>query len=248
MFTKSKYLAVVPSNANKYTRGVVGVCAGSEKFPGAAVLCVGGARRGGAGYVKFFAGSKSLSKLVTNNFPDVVTIDDFHDQKIDAIVVGPGNPKPIDIPSEIPLVLDSSSIAFVDVKRNPITVLTPHEGELKYLGYTLKSRNETAQRIANELGAILVLKGEASIVAAPNLSPLIDELGGVELSTAGSGDLLAGLIGSMLASWKPKSIAEAQKVVFKAVQMHSAAGKLARKRNNPVVATDILEALGQVSL
>jgi NAD(P)H-hydrate repair Nnr-like enzyme with NAD(P)H-hydrate dehydratase domain len=163
-------------------------------------------------------------------------------------VVGPGSPKISNIPRDIPLVLDSAAISFVDAKRNPITVLTPHEGELKYLGYSLDNRLETAQRISNDLNAILVLKGSRTIVAAPHLTPLLDDIGGPELSTAGSGDILAGLIGSMLASWKPKNISEAQIIVFKAIQMHSMAGRLARRRINPVVATDILQALGEVNL
>ena len=239
MFKRPKYLADLPIDANKYTRGVVGVSAGSEKFPGAAILCLGGARRGGAGYVKYLSEFKSITKIVTSTYPDVVSVLDWHDEKLDALVVGPGSPRISNIPRDISLVLDSAAIAFVDVKRNPITVLTPHEGELKYLGYSLGSRYETAQRISDELGAI---------VAAPRLPQRIDEIGGTELATAGSGDILAGIIGSMLASWKPTGIAQAQEVVFKAVQMHSMAGKIARRSHNPVVAPDILQALGEVNL
>ena len=248
MFKRPKYLADLPIDANKYTRGVVGVSAGSEKFPGAAILSLGGARRGGAGYVKYLSEFKSITKIVTSTYPDVVSVLDWHEEKLDALVVGPGSPRISNIPRDISLVLDSAAIAFVDVKRNPITVLTPHEGELKYLGYSLGSRYETAQRISDELGAILVLKGVKTIVAAPRLPQRIDEIGGTELATAGSGDILAGIIGSMLASWKPTGIAQAQEVVFKAVQMHSMAGKIARRSHNPVVAPDILQALGEVNL
>ena len=248
MFKKPRFLAEVSTNSNKYSRGVVGVCAGSEKYSGAAILCLGGARRGGAGYIKYLAEVKSIAKLVTNNYPDVVNISHLDGEKLDAFVVGPGSPKISNIPRDIPLVLDSAAISFVDTKRNPITVLTPHEGELKYLGYSLDNRLETAQRISNDLNAILVLKGSRTIVAAPHLTPLFDDIGGPELSTAGSGDILAGLIGSMLASWKPKNVAEAQIIVFKAIQMHSMAGRLARRRINPVVETDILQALGEVNL
>ena len=248
MFTKKSFLAPLSPSSHKFNRGIVGILAGSDDYPGAAVLCVGGARRGGVGYVKFIRQSKISSQLIYNYFPDVVQIPEFKGESFDAIVVGPGNPKIMKIPQGVPVILDSSAIASLDIKRNPITILTPHEGELKYLGYSLTSRTETAQRIADDLGVILVLKGSHTIVAAPGLAQHIDLTGGAELSTAGSGDILAGLIGAMIASWKPTNLSQAQEITFKAVQMHSRAGKKARKRKNPVVATDILEVLPSINL
>jgi hydroxyethylthiazole kinase-like uncharacterized protein yjeF len=244
----STILAAVDHDSHKYSRGVVGIIAGSKKYPGAALLCVGGARRGGAGYVKCIASTELISTLIYSSYPDVVQVPSFKNEGCDAIVMGPGSPQISSIPKGVPLVLDGPAIAAVNSQRNPITVLTPHEGELKYLGYTLAGREETVQKIANELNAIVVLKGRKTLVAAPYLPILIDDIGGVELATAGSGDILAGLIGSMLASWKPKNLTEAQKVTFLSVQYHSLAGVEARKRKNPVVATDILEALPIVNL
>lgn len=248
MFRKINFLAPVKSDAHKYSRGIVGVLAGSEKYPGAAVLCVGGARRGGAGYVKFLSQSKVATDLIYSQFPDVVHIKSLKDEKLDAFIVGPGAPKLVTIPKNIPLVLDSAAIVAVDSKRNPITVLTPHEGELKYLGYELGDRAKTAQKIADDLKVIVLLKGARTIVAAPDSPILVDTLGGPELATAGSGDILAGLIGSALASWKPQNIYDAQRVVYRTVEFHSSAGKIARKSHNPVVATDLLEAIAQVNL
>ena len=108
--------------------------------------------------------------------------------------------------------------------------------------------NGVSESATLKLNAIVVLKGRKTLVAAPHLPILIDDIGGVELATAGSGDILAGLIGSMIASWKPKNLTEAQKVTFLSVQYHSLAGEEARKRKNPVVATDILESLPTVNL
>ena len=76
------------STDHKYLRGVVGVVAGSEKYPGAAVLTVGGARHGGSGYVKFLDTDHFVTSLVLQRFPDVVPISRIDGERIDALVVG----------------------------------------------------------------------------------------------------------------------------------------------------------------
>ena len=81
------------------------------------------------------------------------------------------------------------------------------------------------------------------MIAAPHCTPIIDTLGGPELAVAGSGDILAGLIGAFLASWKPVNFQEAQNTVAAAVHLHSQAGKHAARSHSVVVATDILESL-----
>ncbi|MEY3325783.1 MAG: hypothetical protein RL694_670, partial [Actinomycetota bacterium] len=247
-------------------RGVVAVVAGSARFPGAAVLTVGGARRGGAGYVKFFAKSGELSKMVLQNFPDVAPIKSLINEKIDALVVGPGAVSLRSLPNLTPVVLDGAAMSLAvnsKAKRlgkkdqGQIIVLTPHEGELKKIGYQIsqnsnerftstqieKARKEVAQKIAEELQVIVVLKGNRTVIAAPGKKPIIDLIGGSELATAGSGDILAGLIGAFLASWKPENLDAAQKVVADAVKLHSKAGKHAKKSRSAVVAIDILESL-----
>ena len=266
------------ANAHKYSRGVVAVAAGSKAYPGAAVLTVGGARRGGAGYVKYLSKFDQCTQLVLSKFPDVVPISDLKNQKIDALVVGPGAITLKKLPQQIPVVLDgaamslainSARLSLVSSKRsfpsaeksssnlNQLLVLTPHEGELEIIGYRNPSkqtkqsklsgldsdRKLLAQKIADELSVVLVLKGNKTIIAAPGLKPIIDLAGGPELATAGSGDVLAGLIGAFLASWKPRNFKEAQKVVGSAVSLHSHAGKYASKKYSNVVATDLLESL-----
>ena len=233
------------STDHKYSRGVVGVVAGSAKYPGAAVLTVGGARHGGSGYVKFLDTDHFVTSLVLQRFPDVVPISKIDGERIDALVVGPGGAELTDIPDSIPVVFDSGALARVRSKRNGVTVITPHEGELEALGYSLGDRKETAEKIARELNLIVVLKGNRSLIAAPDCETLVDEIGGPELATAGTGDILAGLIGSMLASWKPTTLKQSQQVVARAVELHSRAGALAAKRFTSVTALEVMESLPQ---
>ncbi len=237
---------------HKYKRGVVAVAAGSERFPGAATLAVGGARRGGAGYVKFVSKSAPLIQQVINQFPDVVPIRELLNQKIDSLVVGPGGVSLRKLPAIPLVVLDGAAmklaVQVIPSKRtNQIIVLTPHEGELNLIGYVMpknyKERALVAQKVADELNVVIVLKGSKTIIAAPNLKSIVDEIGGAELATAGSGDVLAGLIGAFLASWKPEDLSTAQKVVAAAVKLHSKAGVHAAKKYSCVVATDLLESL-----
>ena len=123
---------------NKYSRGVVAVAAGSSRFPGASILAVGGARRGNAGYVKFLSRDSKLVDLVVTNFPDVVPIASLEKERVDVLVVGPGGSRLPVIPLDLPIVLDGEMIKFAATpqfkKRKAYSVITPHEGELKYLG------------------------------------------------------------------------------------------------------------------
>lgn len=253
----------IQKDANKYSRGVVAVVAGSRQYPGAAVLAVGGARRGGAGYVKYLAKFDECKRLVLSSFPDVVPIGNLTNQKIDALVVGPGAVTLKTLPPKIPIVLDGAAMSLaknashLPSTPNQILVLTPHEGELELIGFkksissssnsrspmSSTDRKLMAQQIADELSVVLVLKGNGTIIAAPGLKPIIDVTGGPELATAGSGDVLAGLIGAFLASWKPSNFNDAQKVVGAAVKLHSQAGKHAANKYSNVVATDLLESL-----
>lgn len=257
---------------HKYSRGVVAVIAGSRRFPGAALLTVGGARRGGAGYVKFINSHQSITDLVISAYPDVVPISSISEERVDALVVGPGSTTIRRIPQKIPVVLDSGALALARSRRKGVTdnaqivVVTPHEGELAALGFSIeqseksaqvhmKNRPGVAQKIADELHVICVLKGHHTIIAAPQSSHVTshskskvksyrtDLVGGPELATAGSGDVLAGLIGAFLASWHPKDHREALDVIAGAVNLHSRAGKEAARSHRGVVATDILESL-----
>ena len=237
---------------NKYSRGVVGIAAGSKRYPGAAILTVGGARRGNAGYVKFLTRELRIAEMVVSAYPDVVPISSLDKERVDVLVVGPGASKLSVIPSDLPLVLDGEMIAFAATpqfkKRKAYSVITPHEGELKYLGKQFKDRISeigrvnTAKEIADTLDVIVVLKGNQTVIAKPGGSFKVDRIGGPELATAGSGDILAGLIGSMLVA----NTTDPFELVCDAVDMHSRAGKAASNRYKSVTSMEILESLAQV--
>lgn len=236
---------------NKYSRGVVAVAAGSNKFPGAAILTVGGARRGNAGYVKFLTSSSRLTDLVIAKFPDCVPITSLKNERVDVLVAGSGGSKVNTIPRDIPVVLDGEMIKFVKSKdfkkRSAYSVITPHEGELRFLDkkYSKQikklARREIAEDIANKYGVIVVLKGNQTIIAGPGKSK-VDSIGGAELATAGSGDVLAGLIGSILAS----NSADPFELVCNAVELHSRAGRYAAAKFKSVSALEIMDSLAFV--
>ena len=85
--------------------------------------------------------------------------------------------------------------------------------------------------------------GHHTVVASPDGLVVVDDLAGPELATAGTGDILAGLIGSMLASWKPETLNEVVVVIFKAISAHALAGKAASNDLNPITSSDILQYL-----
>ena len=128
------------------------------------------------------------------------------------------------------------------------TVITPHEGEAAKLGFPIKNgdRKTAALALAKHFHVIVVLKGNQTLIAGPDGSLMIDKNGGSELATAGTGDILAGLIASMLSSWAPENVKECVQVVAKAVAAHGLAGKFVAKTKAPITATDLLEALPQV--
>jgi hydroxyethylthiazole kinase-like uncharacterized protein yjeF len=242
------HLPVRDSNAHKYSHGVVAVIAGSDKYPGAAVLCVGGARRGGAGFINYVALAKEPTLYVLNAYPDVVPLNKAREFKGEAIVIGSGAPKlprGFTFPESRYLVLDSDAMALASYSDTAFTVITPHEGEAAKLGFPIKNgdRKSTALALAKHFHVIVVLKGHNTLIASPDGTVITDKNGGSELATAGTGDILAGLIGSMLSSWKPSNLKECQQVVAKAVEAHGLAGKFAAKSKAPITATDLLEAL-----
>jgi len=244
-----EFLAPIAPTANKYSRGVVGVLAGSDEFPGAAVLATGGARRGGAGYVKFHSTSEQAASLVLAHFPDVVSIAKSGDLFADAWLIGSGSPSLKLIPTADYIVLDSVAMSLASThsfQQNHAIVITPHEGEAGTLGFPINDPSERlplALSMAKSLNAYVILKGPATIVAAPNGLHIIDTHGIPELSTAGTGDVLAGLTASMLASWQPRSVNEIIEILGYAVAAHGCAAQIAREKRNPITATDLLEAL-----
>ncbi len=253
---------------HKYSRGVVGVLAGSPRYLGAGLLTVGGARRSGVGMVRYLDRGDSCAPAVISAYPDVVTIGDdpAGDPRVLAWAVGPGIGHTRGdvrwllrvLAADVPIVLDADALTLLaqdgDVRdqvasrteRGALTVLTPHVGEFGRLGFTIgpEGRVEAARRAAGALRCIVVLKGSGSVVAAPGSTAYVDPVSSHDLATAGSGDVLTGLIGGMLAhasATVPPT--DRQRTVAAAVFLHGLAASRAGRHGRPVVATDIIAAL-----
>lgn len=195
---------------HKYTRSVLSVLTGSREYPGAGVLSVGAAREVGVGMVRYIGESED----VVRRYPDVVSVD----AQAQAYVIGSGLTdltKAAEIYRDscahgLPCVLDAGAVHLVtESAQHDLTVITPHEGELaalcKELGIAA-SREDihadpvgTARQVAQQTGATVVTKGAVDVVVPPSGTCYAQGGAPAWRATAGSGDVLAGLIGAMLA-------------------------------------------------
>ncbi|GAA5166301.1 bifunctional ADP-dependent NAD(P)H-hydrate dehydratase/NAD(P)H-hydrate epimerase [Ornithinimicrobium tianjinense] len=219
---------------HKYTRGVLGVIAGSDAYPGAAVLCTTAAVEAGAGMVRYF-GPRRCEDLVLAACPEVVP----GAGQMQAAVVGPGigplgrshadhdhHHDHADIVREalgaddLALVVDAGALELLvpwileGHRRTAPTLLTPHAGELATLLSGLDPARRTtreevaadpvqhARRAAERTGCAVLLKGATTIVAPAERGQAVRSQGVAPawLATAGSGDVLAGLAGVLLAA------------------------------------------------
>ena len=190
--------------AHKYTRGVVGVRAGSDTYPGAALLAVSGASCGLAGMVRY-VGSAHLAEQVRIAHPEVVGAG-----RVQAWVVGPGGGDDAgsmlaDARADgVPVVVDADALAHLDSPL-PGCVLTPHAGELAALLGTERELVEAAplhwaRQAAGAYDAVVLLKGHHTLVVDPSGRARVTTTGVPWLATAGAGDVLSGLIGALLAA------------------------------------------------
>jgi ADP-dependent NAD(P)H-hydrate dehydratase / NAD(P)H-hydrate epimerase len=233
--------------SDKYRRGVLGLLAGSDRYTGAALLSTGGAVAGGAGMVRLVTAPNAASgvRLV---HPEVVVTElpvaEFPDQvgRVQAWVAGPGmgtDDAAADrlariLATNLPVLVDADGLTLLSthpglLPRAAPTLLTPHAGELgRLLGAdpadVAARRLEHARRGAAEFGACVLLKGSTTVVAPPhNLDPvLVNTTGTSWLATAGSGDVLSGLAGALLA----QGLAAPQ-AALAAAYLHGLAARLA---------------------
>ena len=195
------------SDANKYTRGKLVVLAGA--MPGASMLAALAGQRAGAGYIELLGaeGEATPHALVRRAWSDGA----IEDGRITAIVAGPGlgggrvARARLDaaLVSGKPLVLDADALTEIGKSRHERLaghVVTPHWGEfVRLFGDSGKDRLSQARAAAARSGAIVLLKGADSIVAHPDGRAAIARLAPAWLATAGTGDVLAGVIGALLA-------------------------------------------------
>lgn len=208
--------------SDKYRRGVLGLLAGSEQYPGAAVLSTGAAIHGGAGMVRF-ASVRPVVELVRQRWPEAITtvlekdvsLEDIG--RVQAWVAGPGLGTGEEaealiesvLATDLPVLVDADGLTVLSrrrdlLRRDAATILTPHAGELaRLLGADRAdieaARLKYARRAAAELGATVLLKGSTTLIAQDGRPVLVNPTGTPRLATAGSGDVLSGLIGALLA-------------------------------------------------
>ncbi|TDE97633.1 bifunctional ADP-dependent NAD(P)H-hydrate dehydratase/NAD(P)H-hydrate epimerase [Occultella glacieicola] len=243
----------VPGPADhKYTRGVLGLVAGSDAYPGAAVLSSSGALRTGCGMVRYL-GPAGAARMVLARHPEVVTAPG----RVQAMVMGSGIAAGEPVPEAaaqaiadpgVALVVDAGGLDWLPADPTALArrrvVLTPHAGELARL---LDGRGEPveraaieadpgrwAQRAAELTGAVVLLKGPVTVVAGPEGAWYSQADGTGWLATAGSGDVLAGIVGALLAGsdGPPAVLAAAGALV------HGRAGVLAA-HGAPITASDV---------
>ena len=227
---------------DKYTQGVTGVLAGSVTYPGAAILSPGAAVAATSGMVRY-AGSAAHD--VVNHWPEVVAAPDTGSVgRVQAWVVGPGLGTDENasaalnfaLSQDIPVIVDADALTLLAAAphlladRSAPTVLTPHAGEYKRLAGTEvgSDRVGAARTLAETLGATVLLKGNVTVVASPTGPVYLNPAGQSWAATAGSGDILSGVIGALLAA----GIAPAEAAAMAAF-VHARAAALAAADPGP---------------
>jgi hydroxyethylthiazole kinase-like uncharacterized protein yjeF len=253
------------AESDKYRRGVVGVLAGSDRYTGAAVLAVGGALAAGAGMVRY-VGPQHAADMVRAHWPEAVVTVAAGDEPIEAAgrvqawVCGPGlgtDDRAAAVvrqvcATETPILLDADAITLAadqpDLvrRRAGATLLTPHAGEFARLvggdrDEVERERLSHVRSAAADLRATVLLKGSTTLVAAPDGTVRVNTAQTPYLATAGSGDVLSGVAGALLASGLDPADAGAA-----AAFVHGLAGLLAAgDPPAPIHASDIAAAVPQ---
>ncbi|WP_326588493.1 NAD(P)H-hydrate dehydratase [Streptomyces sp. NBC_01294] len=231
------------ASSDKYRRGVVGIVAGSAQYPGAAVLAVAGALRGGAGAVRY---AGPAAEAVLARYPETL----IGRGRVQAWVVGPGlgegrAGEVADLlAGDVPVLVDADGLRGLDPDvlraRTAPTLLTPHAGEAAaLLGVSRESveagRLGAVRGLVERYGATVLLKGSTTLVASGGGAVRVNPTGTAWLATAGSGDVLSGLAGSLLAGGL--SGADAGAV---GAYLH---GLAARRTGGPLLAQQLAESL-----
>jgi hydroxyethylthiazole kinase-like uncharacterized protein yjeF len=236
-------IAAVPGpDSHKYTRGLVTIIAGD--MPGASALAASAAMRAGAGVVRLQA------RIFVHGVPAAVIqipgdpLDRLDDKRIGALLVGPGlrsGRELLDaaLASGHPLVLDAGALAMLadgGPRRIESAILTPHDGEFgKLFGALEGSKVDRARAAAAGSGAVIAYKGPDTVVAAPDGRAAIHGTAPPWLGTAGSGDVLAGIIAAERAAGK-----EPFEAACAGVWRHAEA---ARRAGPKMIADDLISCL-----
>jgi hydroxyethylthiazole kinase-like uncharacterized protein yjeF len=211
---------------DKYSQGVTGVLAGSSTYPGAAVLCTGAAVAAHSGMVRYAGGAHAE---VLARWPEVIASPTpAAAGRVQAWVVGPGLGTDdtgaaalwFALETDLPVIVDADALTILAAhpellknraKRGAPTVLTPHAGEFARLaGHPPgDDRVGACRKLADAFGATVLLKGNVTVIADPGGPVYLNPAGQSWAATAGSGDVLSGMIGALLASGLPPAEAAA---------------------------------------
>ena len=224
---------------HKYSRGLVHALSG--KMPGAIALAARAAARTGAGYVRV-----STSRSI-DNLPSAIVQTDtatLEDERIGAVLVGPGmgdlpNVLTLALTSNAPVVIDADALGHVGEPqrlRGQDAIITPHEGEfVRLFGQLAGNKAERALAAAEQSGAVVVYKGPDTLVAAPDGRLGFAPPSPAWLASAGTGDVLAGMIAALRASGIDGFAAASA-----AVWLHGRAAEIA---GPAMIADDLVEAI-----
>jgi ADP-dependent NAD(P)H-hydrate dehydratase / NAD(P)H-hydrate epimerase len=208
---------------DKYTQGVTGILAGSATYPGAAVLCTGAAVAATSGMVRY---AGSAGQQVLSHWPEVIAAPTAGAAgRVQAWAVGPGlgtddagaSALWFALDTDLPVIVDADALTILAahpdlvVNRGAPTVLTPHAGEFERLAGSPPGDDRVAatRRLADQFGATVLLKGNVTITAEPGGPVYLNPAGQAWAATAGSGDVLSGVIGALLAAGLPTGEAAA---------------------------------------
>ncbi|MCI9858993.1 ADP-dependent NAD(P)H-hydrate dehydratase [Microbacterium proteolyticum] len=250
---------------DKYSRGVVGMRTGSTRYPGAAVLGVEAAWRAGTGMVRYL-GPARAQDLVLQRRPETVTADG----RVQAWVIGSGTDATEREPSEaaalrgilsgqVPVVVDAGSLDLVPQAAAPV-IVTPHAREMARLRDALglsagetadvDARERAACETADAFGGVVLLKGAVTIVAAAGGWSRRVSTGTPWLATAGTGDVLGGVLGAVTAGAVAagrSGVEELGACAATAAWLHGRAGTAASRAHGggggPITALDVADAL-----
>jgi ADP-dependent NAD(P)H-hydrate dehydratase / NAD(P)H-hydrate epimerase len=199
---------------DKYTQGVTGVAAGSATYPGAAVLSTGAAVLATSGMVRY---AGPAADAIRARWPETICTGSITDAgRVQAWVVGPGMGTGSSsaevlrfvLDAGVPVIADADAITLLSGHpelwdaRDPDAplVLTPHDREFERLaGPVGTDRVAAARKAAQRFNAVVLLKGHRTVVAAPDGRALVNSATSSWPATAGSGDVLSGIIGALLA-------------------------------------------------
>tara|TARA_R110002033_G_scaffold146065_1_gene183559 strand:+ start:18083 stop:19486 length:1404 start_codon:yes stop_codon:yes gene_type:complete len=243
------------SDDHKYSRGLVAVVAGAMQ--GAARLTAMAAQKAGAGYVKIFAApgfETPHPSIVVETVADIAELrEKLSDSRISAIAIGPGLGRDAHardlltaaLDSDAPLVIDADALTvagtqFSDMikSRSAETIATPHAGEFAgMMRDGLQHRLDDNRKLARQSGCTILLKGPDTVIVRPDGVAAIAAQSCPWLSTAGTGDVLAGMIASRLATG-----ISGYKAACEGQWLHSRAARLAGPAFTPEMLIDQIPA------